>query len=59
MNIEISKNLMKPCKILPFENLEGIIVGENHSKEGVELQVRYFLHGEYKKEWFYDFDIEI
>ena len=59
MNIAISSFVYKKCKILPFENLDGVIIAMNQSKEGTELQVRYFLNGEYKKEWFFDFDIEL
>lgn len=59
MNIQISELIYKPCVIKPFENLQGVIVGLNQSKKGTELQVRYFLNGEYKLEWFFDFDIEL
>ena len=58
MNIEISELLFKPCKIKPFEDLEGVIIGLNQSRKGTELQVRYFLNGDYKTDWFFDFDIE-
>jgi hypothetical protein len=58
MNIEISELLFKPCKIKPFEDLEGVITALNQSKKGTELQVRYFLNGDYKTDWFFDFDIE-
>lgn len=58
MNIEISGLLFKPCKIKPFIDLDGVIVGLNQSKRGTELQVRYFLNGDYRTEWFFDFDIE-
>ena len=59
MNIEISEILFKPCHIIPFEYLEGVITALNQSKKGTELQVRYFLNGEYKTDWFFDFDIEM
>lgn len=59
MNIDISEIIYKDCIIKPFENLEGKIVGINQSRKGTELQVRYFLNGEYKLEWFFDFDIEL
>lgn len=59
MNIEINEVIYKNCLIVPFDNLQGKIIALNQSKKGTELQVRYFLHGEYKLEWFYDFDIEI
>lgn len=59
MDIEISTLIFRQCVIKPFENLEGVIVGLNQSKKGTELQVRYFLNGEYKLEWFFDFDIEL
>ena len=59
MNIPINELVFKPCIIKPFENLDGMIVALNQSKKGTELQVRYFLNGEYKLDWFYDFDIEL
>ncbi len=59
MNVAISSLIYKKCKILPFENLDGVITAINQSKLGTELQVRYFLDGEYRKEWFCDFDIEL
>ena len=59
MNIPINPIIYKKCKILPFENLDGVIIAINQSKKGTELQVRYFLNGEYKLEWFFDFDIEM
>lgn len=59
MKIKINKTIFKDCIIKPFENLEGKIVALNQSKKGTELQVRYYLNGEYKLEWFFDFDIEL
>lgn len=59
MNISINPIIYKKCKIVPFENLDGVIIAMNQSKEGTELQVRYFLNGAYKKEWFFDFDVEL
>ena len=59
MNIVICPCIYKKCKIIPFEDLDGVITAINQSKAGTELQVRYFLNGEYKKEWFFDFDIEL
>lgn len=59
MQIESSKIIYKNCIIKPFENLEGKIIAITQSKRGTELQVRYFLNGEYKIEWFFDFDIEL
>ena len=59
MKIAINKILFKKCYITPFENLEGVIVGLNQSRKGTELQIRYFLNGEYRTEWFYDFDVEV
>lgn len=59
MHIQINDVIYKDCVIIPFENLEGKIVAINQSKKGTEIQVRYFLNGEYKLEWFFDFDIEL
>lgn len=59
MNIPISDLIYKDCIIKPFENYPGKIVAVNQSKKGTELQVRYFINGEYKLEWLYDFDIEL
>lgn len=59
MNLPISDLIYKAVYIKPFENLEGVIVAINQNKKGTELQVRYFLKGEYKVEWFFDFDIEL
>ena len=58
MQIKINKIIFKPVKIIPLEHLEGVIVAMNQSKKGTELQVRYFLNGEHRLEWFFDFDLE-
>lgn len=39
----------KPCIIIPFENLQGIITAIFINKKGVEYQVRYYLNGEQKQ----------
>ncbi len=59
MIIPISDLLYKDCIIKPLENYEGKIIAINQSKKGTELQVRYFINGEYRTEWIYDFDIEL
>ena len=59
MKLENTDLLYKDCKIIPFENLNGKIISVCYSKKGVELQVRYFLNGDYKQDWFFDFDIEL
>lgn len=60
MRIDIFEHLIfRLCIIKPFENLEGVITAITQSKRGTELQVRYFINGEYKSDWFYDFDIEL
>ena len=55
----IHKCLFQPCEIVPLESLNGVIVAINFSKKGTELQVRYFIDGEYRVEWFYDFDLVV
>lgn len=59
MNLPINPIIYKQCKIIPFENLQDVIIAINQSKYGTELQVRYFWNGEYRKEWFPDFDIDL
>ena len=53
----ISNFLFKPCKIEPLENLDGVITSICFSPKGFEIQVRYYLDGEQKTNWFYDFEI--
>lgn len=48
----------KPCKIKPFENLDGIIIAIFITKKGVEYQVRYYLNGEQKTDYFFDWEIK-
>ena len=57
MHIKINDIIYKPCLIKPLDDLEGVIVALNQSKKGTELQVRYFINGEHRLEWFFDFDI--
>ena len=59
MNIEINEILYKPCLIKPLDDLEGVIIALNQSKKGTELQIRYFINGEHRLEWFFDFDIDL
>lgn len=58
--LTVQKELLySPCKILPLEDLKGVIVGVAINKHGIEFQVRYFIDGEYRIEWFHFFDIEV
>lgn len=59
MNLENTDLIYKDCKIVPFENQAGKIISVCYSKKGVELQVRYYMNGEHKLDWFFDFDIEL
>lgn len=56
--IDFENLLYKDCFIVPFERLPEKIVAINISKKGVEYQVRYYLNGEYKLEWLFDFDLD-
>ncbi len=49
----------KSCKIIPFEMLEGTIIAVFITKKGVEYQVRYYLDGEQKTDYFFDWEISI
>ena len=53
MHIEIHPYIYKTCVIKPLDDLKGVIVAMNQSKKGTELQVRYFLNGEHRLEWFF------
>ena len=57
MEIQLNECIYKPCFIKPLDNLEGVIIALNQSKKGTELQIRYFINGEHRIEWFFDFDI--
>lgn len=47
-----------PCKIMPFENLKGIIIGVYITKKGIEYEVRYYMNGEQKTNYFFDWEID-
>jgi len=49
----------KPCKIIPFEYLKGVLLAVFITKKGVEYQVRYYLNGEQKTEYFFNWEIEL
>lgn len=48
----------KPCKIKPFENLSGTIIAVYITKKGIEYQVRYYLDGEQRTDYFFEWEIE-
>lgn len=56
---DYEKLINKKCKIIPFENLDGIITGIYISKKGIEYQIRYYMNCEQKIEYFFDFEIEV
>lgn len=53
------KFLFRRCLIIPLENYRGIITSICANNRGFEFQVRYYIDGEQKTEWFYDFEIEV
>lgn len=55
----IQNLLFQKCKIEPLENLEGIITSVLLNGNGFQFHVRYYIDGEQKTEWFYDFEILI
>lgn len=55
----LKKYLYQDCKIKPLENQGGVITGIGLFHTGLQFKVRYFIDGQYKEEWFYDFDIEL
>ena len=57
--MEYEKIINKFCEIIPFENLKGTILAVFITKKGVEYQVRYYLNGEQKTEYFFDWEIKI
>ncbi len=48
----------QPCIIKPFE-INGHIIAIFITKKGVEYQCRYYLNGEQKSEYFFNWEIEI
>lgn len=46
------------CIIKPFDDLKGTIIAVFITKKGVEYQVRYYLNGEQKTDYFFDWEIE-
>lgn len=48
----------KPCKIIPFEYLSGVIIAVFITKKGIEYQVRYYLDGEQRTDYFFEWEIE-
>lgn len=46
------------CIIKPFDDLEGTIIAVFITKKGVEYQVRYYLNGAQKTDYFFDWEIE-
>lgn len=50
--------IYKRCKIVPLENENGIITAIYITKRGIEYQVRYFLNGEAKHEYFFEHELE-
>lgn len=59
MRLESSRIIFKPCIIEPLEGAEGLILATKCDKNGCEILVRYFVFGNKKVEWFFDFDIEL
>lgn len=49
----------KSCKIIPFENLTGTIIGIYITKKGIEYQVRYYSNFEQKTEYFFGWELLI
>ena len=47
-----------PCKIKPFD-INGHIISIFITKKGLEYQCRYYMQGEQKSEYFFDWEIEI
>lgn len=54
----LSKYLYQECEITALEDQSGVITAIGLFHTGLQFKVRYFIDGQYKEEWFYDFDIE-
>lgn len=48
-----------PCEIKTLDNTKGYISSVCISYKGVEFQVRYYIDGEQRTEWFQCFEIII
>ena len=53
------KSLYSEVKIKPLENLTGTLLAVCLNKYGIEYQVRYYMNGEQKTEWFLEQEIII
>lgn len=54
-----SELINRSCSIIPFEMLHGTIIAVFITKKGVEYQVRYYLDGEQKTDYFFDWEINV
>lgn len=46
----------KNCKIIPFD-CRGTIIGVYITGKGIEFQVRYYMNGEQKTDYFFEWEI--
>ena len=53
------KSLYSEVQIKPLENLKGTLLAVCLNKYGIEYQVRYYMNGEQKTEWFLEQEIII
>ena len=59
MYIERPRELFQPCVITKLDDHEGLIVSINHERCGSMILVRYYMYGQIRHDWFYDFEIEL
>ena len=49
--------IFQTCYIKPFEYLNGTIIAVHISLKGIEYQVRYYLNGEQRTDYFFNHEI--
>ena len=50
---EVQDLFLRKVEIVPFEDVEGVITTLTYGIGGLQLNVRYYLDGQQKEDWFF------
>ena len=50
---EVQDLFLRKVEIVPFEDVEGTITTLTYGIGGLQLNVRYYLDGQQKEDWFF------
>lgn len=56
---EVQDLFLRKAKIVPFEDIEGVITTLSYGIGGLQLNVRYYLDGQQKEDWFFPEELEL